>query len=239
MPKLNALRGKGFRGRKKKRNTSSKFSRKSYKKKARDKKPQKNIANLLSATAESPSGYMREYRARKKTMQNTLLMFSLRDGNAVETLLMTAQINTDLENHPVPLTTEPSTILVRIGTDASRFQSNFEGEHPGRLGISHLSSPSSTSRKNLRLNGYLEYPHTAKALYTYKHPCLFRDSNPDPTAQQSASLTTIPDRRQLSASSVERLANQRLHLGRNEVTDWLDAQRRQSWCEFSLRLLLW
>ncbi|GFT09390.1 uncharacterized protein TNCV_5062551 [Trichonephila clavipes] len=57
---------------------------------------------------------MREYRARKK---NTLLMLSLRDGNAIETLLMTAQVNTDLVNHPVPLTTEPSAILVYFGTD--------------------------------------------------------------------------------------------------------------------------
>ncbi|GFX85504.1 uncharacterized protein TNCV_3716761 [Trichonephila clavipes] len=47
-------------------------------------------------------------------------MLSLRDGNAIETLLMTAQINTDLVNHPVPLTTEPSTILVRFETDASK-----------------------------------------------------------------------------------------------------------------------
>ncbi|PRD24996.1 UNVERIFIED_CONTAM: hypothetical protein NCL1_42210 [Trichonephila clavipes] len=44
-------------------------------------------------------------------------MPSLRDENAIETLLMTAQINTDLVNHSVPLTTEPSTILVRVGTD--------------------------------------------------------------------------------------------------------------------------
>ncbi|GFU68453.1 hypothetical protein TNCV_3869451 [Trichonephila clavipes] len=28
----------------------------------------------------------------------------------------------------------------------------------------------------------------------------------------------------LSASSIKRLANQRLHLGRNEVSDWLDAR---------------
>ncbi|GFU30228.1 uncharacterized protein TNCV_4447201 [Trichonephila clavipes] len=44
-------------------------------------------------------------------------MPSLRDGNAIEPL-MTAQINTDFVNHPVPLTTEPSTNLVRVGTDA-------------------------------------------------------------------------------------------------------------------------
>ncbi|GFX06770.1 uncharacterized protein TNCV_3113581 [Trichonephila clavipes] len=45
-------------------------------------------------------------------------MPSLRDRNAIETLLMTAQINTSFVNHPVPSTTEPSTSLVRVGTDA-------------------------------------------------------------------------------------------------------------------------
>ncbi|GFX19389.1 uncharacterized protein TNCV_3015281 [Trichonephila clavipes] len=49
-----------------------------------------------------------------------LLMPSLRNGNAIETLLMTAQINTDFVNHPVPLTTDPSTNLVRVGTDACK-----------------------------------------------------------------------------------------------------------------------
>ncbi|GFV72110.1 uncharacterized protein TNCV_2460431 [Trichonephila clavipes] len=47
-------------------------------------------------------------------------MLSLRNGNAIETLLMTAQINTDLVNHPVPLTTEPTTSLVCVGTDACK-----------------------------------------------------------------------------------------------------------------------
>ncbi|GFX61304.1 uncharacterized protein TNCV_1171431 [Trichonephila clavipes] len=47
-------------------------------------------------------------------------MLSLRDGNAIETLLKTAQINTDLMNHPVPLTAEPSTIPVRVETDACK-----------------------------------------------------------------------------------------------------------------------
>ncbi|GFY17291.1 uncharacterized protein TNCV_1090651 [Trichonephila clavipes] len=61
---------------------------------------------------------MREYQAWKKTLQNTLLMPSLRNGNAIETLPMTAQINTDFVSHPVPSTTEPSTSLVRVGTDA-------------------------------------------------------------------------------------------------------------------------
>ncbi|GFX30476.1 uncharacterized protein TNCV_3461271 [Trichonephila clavipes] len=46
-------------------------------------------------------------------------MLSFRDGNAIETPLMTAQ-NTDLVSHPVPFTTEPSTILVRVGTDVCK-----------------------------------------------------------------------------------------------------------------------
>ncbi|GFV83618.1 uncharacterized protein TNCV_3611931 [Trichonephila clavipes] len=47
-------------------------------------------------------------------------MPSLRDGNAlsIETLLMTAQTNTDFVNHSVPSTTKPSTCLVRVGTEA-------------------------------------------------------------------------------------------------------------------------
>ncbi|GFY00233.1 uncharacterized protein TNCV_4664851 [Trichonephila clavipes] len=44
-------------------------------------------------------------------------MLSLRDGNVIENILETAQINTDLVNHSVPLTTEPSASLVRVGTD--------------------------------------------------------------------------------------------------------------------------
>ncbi|PRD30259.1 UNVERIFIED_CONTAM: hypothetical protein NCL1_26955 [Trichonephila clavipes] len=68
---------------------------------------------------------MREYQARKKPLQSTLLMPSLRDGNAIETLLMTAQINADFVNHPVPSTTEPSTSLGRVGTDACESIINF------------------------------------------------------------------------------------------------------------------
>ncbi|GFW17561.1 uncharacterized protein TNCV_2651191 [Trichonephila clavipes] len=122
MPKSNAQIGKVFREKEKKRNTraASPVEKVTRKKKQKQKKTQKNIANLLSVTAESPSEYMREYRTRKKTVQNTLLMLSLRDGNAIETLLMTAQINTDLVNHLVPLTTEPSTILVGVGIHACK-----------------------------------------------------------------------------------------------------------------------
>ncbi|GFX34597.1 uncharacterized protein TNCV_3658351 [Trichonephila clavipes] len=61
----------------------------------------------------------------EKTLQNTFLMLSLRDGNDIETLLMTAQINTDFVNHPVPLATEPSTILVHVGTDACKSIINY------------------------------------------------------------------------------------------------------------------
>ncbi|GFX66883.1 uncharacterized protein TNCV_999221 [Trichonephila clavipes] len=68
---------------------------------------------------------MREYRAWKKTLQNTLLMLSLRDGNAIENLLMTAQINMDLVNHLMPLTTDPSTSLVRFGTHACKSMINY------------------------------------------------------------------------------------------------------------------
>ncbi|GFX96210.1 uncharacterized protein TNCV_2290981 [Trichonephila clavipes] len=53
---------------------------------------------------------------RRSVRQITILT----DGIAIETLLMTAKINTDLVNHPVLLTTEPSTILVRVGTDACK-----------------------------------------------------------------------------------------------------------------------
>ncbi|GFS84459.1 uncharacterized protein TNCV_4606431 [Trichonephila clavipes] len=48
-------------------------------------KKKKNIVNSLSAIAKSPSEYKREYRARRKTLQNTLVILCLRDGNATET----------------------------------------------------------------------------------------------------------------------------------------------------------
>ncbi|GFW73609.1 uncharacterized protein TNCV_1540641 [Trichonephila clavipes] len=46
------------------------------------------------------------------------------------------------------------------------------------------------TREDLWLDGYLEYPHAMKALYIYKHPCLPQDSNPGPTAWQSANHYT-------------------------------------------------
>ncbi|GFU79323.1 uncharacterized protein TNCV_2138461 [Trichonephila clavipes] len=75
MPKSNAQRGKVFRERKKKEKLAASPVEK-VTRKEQGKKTQKNIANLLCATAESPSEYMREYRAQTKTLQNTLLMLS-------------------------------------------------------------------------------------------------------------------------------------------------------------------
>ncbi|GFU67986.1 uncharacterized protein TNCV_2823291 [Trichonephila clavipes] len=84
MPESNAQRGKVFREGKKKEKLAASPVKKVTRKK--QKKTQKNISNLLSVTAESPSEYMREYRARKKTLQNNLLILSLRDGNVMERL---------------------------------------------------------------------------------------------------------------------------------------------------------
>ncbi|GFW81014.1 hypothetical protein TNCV_4803821 [Trichonephila clavipes] len=40
-----------------------------------------------------------------------------------------------------------------------------------------------TSREDLQLDFYLEYPHASKALYIYKHPRLLQCSNPSPAAR--------------------------------------------------------
>ncbi|GFV53622.1 hypothetical protein TNCV_2643411 [Trichonephila clavipes] len=39
----------------------------------------------------------------------------------------------------------------------------------------NTSSPSPTSREDLRFDSYLEKPHAVKALYIYHHRCLHRD----------------------------------------------------------------
>ncbi|GFW46332.1 uncharacterized protein TNCV_1286281 [Trichonephila clavipes] len=92
-------------GKGKKRKTSSKFSRKSDTKKRK----------IVQIQVLLPSIRIHERISRtEKTLQKALLMPSLRDGNAIETLLMTAQINTDFVNQPVPSTTEPSTSLRRV-----------------------------------------------------------------------------------------------------------------------------
>ncbi|GFX67519.1 uncharacterized protein TNCV_3932611 [Trichonephila clavipes] len=99
----------------KEKKTSSKSSQKSDKKIVQI--HQVLVPNLHQTTSE-------KIEHGKKALKNTLLMPNLRDGNVIETLLMTAQINTDFENHLVPLTTEPSTSLVRVGTDASESKIN-------------------------------------------------------------------------------------------------------------------
>ncbi|GFU92716.1 hypothetical protein TNCV_2892251 [Trichonephila clavipes] len=55
----------------------------------------------------------------------------------------------------------------------ARFHSNFKGELPGvgQVPPNSLSLPP-TSREDLRLDSYLEYPHTAKALYTHLQTCM-------------------------------------------------------------------
>ncbi|GFT40003.1 uncharacterized protein TNCV_12431 [Trichonephila clavipes] len=81
-------------------------------------------------------------------------------------------------------------------TILAQFHLNLVREHPDGWGQGPpTSSLPLTSREDLRLDGYLEYPHDAKALYFCKHPCFLRDSNPGPTAQQSKLLSTIPDGR--------------------------------------------
>ncbi|GFV34958.1 uncharacterized protein TNCV_2097861 [Trichonephila clavipes] len=90
-----------------------------------------------------------------------------------------------------------STIQVTV-RDLARFHPNLELEHiGGSQRLPTYLTLSQTSRENLRLDDYLEYPRAAKALYIYKHLYLLRDSNPGPTALQSASLTTIQDGRQI------------------------------------------
>ncbi|GFV91962.1 hypothetical protein TNCV_1893981 [Trichonephila clavipes] len=63
---------------------------------------------------------MREYRAWKKSIAKYPLNAEFMGWEcSIETLLMTAQINTDFVNRlRVPSTTEPSTILVHVATNA-------------------------------------------------------------------------------------------------------------------------
>ncbi|GFU37739.1 hypothetical protein TNCV_1466091 [Trichonephila clavipes] len=69
----------------------------------------------------------------------------------------------------------------------------FRARKPwGWSGSSHLSSPSTNHTRGLVARRLFRVPPAAKALYIYKHPCLLQDSNPVPTAPQSASLTTTP-----------------------------------------------
>ncbi|GFU80317.1 hypothetical protein TNCV_3520921 [Trichonephila clavipes] len=64
----------------------------------------------------------------------------------------------------------------------------------GLVKASHLSFPATNLMRGLATRRLFIVPLCpAKELYIYKQPCLLRDSNPGPTAPQSASLTTILD----------------------------------------------
>ncbi|GFX61213.1 uncharacterized protein TNCV_3406881 [Trichonephila clavipes] len=88
-----------------------------------DKKPEKGRFRANSSSSDTAKIATRAHERIWNTGGKPckiLLMPSLRDGNAIVTLLMTALITTRYVNHPVPLTTEPSTSLVRVGTDACK-----------------------------------------------------------------------------------------------------------------------
>ncbi|GFT89926.1 hypothetical protein TNCV_1666401 [Trichonephila clavipes] len=53
--------------------------------------------------------------------------------------------------------------------DFAPFRPNFNGEHLGADSV-----PLFPFHQLRELNGYLEYPHAAKELYIYEHPCLLR-----------------------------------------------------------------
>ncbi|GFV40825.1 hypothetical protein TNCV_1700131 [Trichonephila clavipes] len=54
---------------------------------------------------------------------------------------------------------------MQVTDNFARIHPNFE-EHPGGGQVPHTSLPlPPTSRKKMRLDGYLEYPHTVTALY--------------------------------------------------------------------------
>ncbi|GFX47205.1 hypothetical protein TNCV_2747811 [Trichonephila clavipes] len=54
--------------------------------------------------------------------------------------------------------------------DLARFHPNFEEEHPvGVQGPPTCLTLPPSSREDLRIDGYLEYPYALKALYIYKH----------------------------------------------------------------------
>ncbi|GFW78806.1 hypothetical protein TNCV_4262261 [Trichonephila clavipes] len=63
--------------------------------------------------------------------------------------------------------------------------------------------PSTNLTRGLAARWLFRVPPAAKARFIYKHPCLLRDSNPGPTALQSASLSTIPDGRLFLIQNVD------------------------------------
>ncbi|GFU52496.1 DUF4817 domain-containing protein, partial [Trichonephila clavipes] len=111
------------------------------------------------------------------------------------------RIHVQHENCPIHLAVDASDYV--FGSWESGKENVLQWLLPN-FGIKHLKDgqgpPTSlpvppTSREDLWLDGCLEYPHAAKAFCIYEHPCHLQDSNLEPTAQQSASLTTIPNGR--------------------------------------------
>ncbi|GFS90136.1 hypothetical protein TNCV_508041 [Trichonephila clavipes] len=89
-----------------------------------------------------------------------------------------------------------STIQVAVGILA-RFQPNLEREHPGGSETSLLFSPSTNLTRGLAARLLFRVPPYRKGLLW--------DSNPGPTAQQSASLAFILDERpkQMQKNSIK------------------------------------
>ncbi|GFV77463.1 hypothetical protein TNCV_1069921 [Trichonephila clavipes] len=72
---------------------------------------------------------------------------------------------------------------LNVYLNSNKFE-QLENQHTEKMRENTLEwseAPTSlppTSREDLRLDGYLEYPHVTQALYIYKHSRLLRDSNP-------------------------------------------------------------
>ncbi|GFV90415.1 hypothetical protein TNCV_49901 [Trichonephila clavipes] len=88
---------------------------------------------------------------------------------------MTAFTKRGLRAMIVALALSTIQVTVRFGS----VHPNLDGEHSGGGQRPPTSLPlPPTTREDLQLDGYLEYPHAVKALYIYKQPYLLRDSNP-------------------------------------------------------------
>ncbi|GFV68994.1 hypothetical protein TNCV_2936071 [Trichonephila clavipes] len=80
-------------------------------------------------------------------------------------------------------------MAVRFGS----FYPNFEREPLGGLRASSHSPSSNLTKVTCGLSAIGIVPHAEKALCIYRNPCIIWDSNSGPNAQQSESLSTLPD----------------------------------------------
>ncbi|GFY25424.1 uncharacterized protein TNCV_2485441 [Trichonephila clavipes] len=82
-------------------------------------------------------------------------------------------------------------MAVQFGCVPPQFRGRI---HPGggQRPAASLSFPPS-SREDICLDECLECSRAAKALYIYKHSCIFRDLDLDPTTQQPVPLATTAD----------------------------------------------